>query len=50
MAAISDAQRHNNTWQETNFSIQECRDLAAKSIDVGLRLMEDGIRESNPEE
>lgn len=45
MAAVSDAQQHDNTWQETEFSMQECRDIAAKSIDVGGRLLEDSAHD-----
>jgi hypothetical protein len=50
LAAIDNAQRHGNVWQEEQLSMQECRDIAMKLIRNGTKLMEDSTRdESDPD-
>jgi hypothetical protein len=46
LAAIDDAKRHANEWQ-ADFSIKECADIAAKSIDNGMLLMDDATRDQD---
>jgi hypothetical protein len=44
IAAISNAQRHGNVWQDDNLSLQDCKDAAMKQIDLGTKLINDGLR------
>ena len=43
VAAISDAQRHNNVWQSDEVSMQDCRDMAMKQINLGQKMIEESI-------
>src|ERR1700688_4979911 len=45
LAAIEDAKRHDNEWQ-ADFTIKECTDIAGKSIDNGMLLLDDSTRDS----
>jgi hypothetical protein len=49
IAAISVAQRNGNVWQDDNLSQQDCKDAAMKQIDLGMKLMNDGLEEVDEE-
>jgi hypothetical protein len=43
VAAISDAQRHDNVWQSDEVSMQDCRDMAMRQINLGQKMIEESI-------
>jgi hypothetical protein len=43
VAAISDAQRNDNVWQSDKVSMQDCRDMAMKQINLGQKMIEESV-------